>query len=203
MYTRISKTIKSVYVFIRVRSVSIFRDHKWTWFFSPLLFYSFYLQNIKILFSFFYICATIVNYSSFIGNDLSQGLFAPIDKTDSDSFRVLSSRATRGRAACNHEESFCVDYPENRYRFSAAAQKDNGVTLADMVRPDSNVSRGWPARRLFPSPFFSPFCGVALFYSANSVRTHLYFNSHSEEKIYFQTTQISPILLQFYHFFFK
>lgn len=41
-----------------------------------------------------------------------------------------------GEPRRDREESFCR-LLENRYRFSAAAQKDNGMTLADMERPDS------------------------------------------------------------------
>jgi len=42
---------------------------------------------------------------------------------------------------------------ENRYRFSAAAQKDNGVTLADMARPDSTCFEDDRLAEIFPSLF--------------------------------------------------
>lgn len=56
-----------------------------------------------------------------------------------------------GEPRRDHEESFCR--LENRYRFSAAAQKDNGVTLADMVRPDSTCLEDDRLAEVFPSPF--------------------------------------------------
>lgn len=60
---------------------------------------------------------------------------------------------TRGRAKRrDHEESFCP-LLENRYRFSFAAQKDNGMTLADMARPDSTCLEDDRLAEVFPSAF--------------------------------------------------
>lgn len=57
-----------------------------------------------------------------------------------------------GEPRRDHEESFCR-LLENRYWFSAAAQKDNGVTLADMARPDSTCLEDDRLAEVFFSPF--------------------------------------------------